>query len=112
MANSPQDPNVLGLLQGALSQAEAIQVRIAAGEEVTERELNDLAHLLATQMEEVRVKLESEFGPIDPDALDAQMKQDLSPEDYSEWAAGERERLQFKKEFGLASPSSIPGGLN
>lgn len=88
--------NVQNLLQGALDQAEALQKRIAAGEDIGEQELTTLASLLATQMEQVRSQLEAVFGPIDPDALRARMKDALSPEEYEEWLIGENERLKLK----------------
>jgi multidrug efflux pump subunit AcrA (membrane-fusion protein) len=101
------------LLQGALAQAEALQARIESGEEIEEKELTALARMLATQMEEVRGKLESAFGPIDPDVLRARMKIDLSPEEFEEWEAGEQERVHFRNEFAKEQPiRSQLGDLN
>ena len=103
----PEEPlaDTMGkLLQDAIVQAEALQARMEAGEEIDEEEITMLARLLATQMEEARSMLESVCGPVDPEELKANLKATLSPEEYQEWLEGEEERLKFRAEYAAEKP--------
>jgi len=101
MADKPIDPNLEGVLQDALAGAEALKSRIEAGEDIDEKELTTIARLIATQMEEARAMLESLVGPVDHEALKANLKAKLSPIEYAEWLASEEDRLKFRSELAL-----------
>ncbi|MDR3690667.1 MAG: hypothetical protein P4L46_14915 [Fimbriimonas sp.] len=92
------------LLAGALQQAEKLQARIEAGEEIDEKELTALSRVIATQIEEVRSRLEAALGPIDGEALRERLQTNLTPEEFAEWEAGEAERRKFRDEFALEQP--------
>ncbi len=98
------NPEIHSLLQEAISQAESLQARIHAGESIDEKELEVLARVLATQMEEVRNRLEQVVGPVDPEELRLQMQKSLSDEEYTQWLQGEAERTRFRQEFAAESP--------
>ena len=109
MSDPTSEKNFGGVLEKALAEAEALQARIEAGEAIAEEEIQQLARLLATQMEEARSLLESVVGPVDPEALKAHLKVKLSPEEYEQWLAGEEERLKFQAEnTGHSLPTSEP----
>lgn len=99
MADENLADDLTSNLSAAKSTLEFLQARIMAGEEVDEKELTMLARMIATQIEEVRSRLEEAVGGRDPEELREAMKQRLSPEEYAEWLAGERERLEFREEF-------------
>jgi phytoene/squalene synthetase len=100
MPKDTVESNLEGVLQEALSRAELLKKRIEAGEDIDETEIQAIARLIATQMEEARSMLEKVVGPVDHEQLKANLKAKLSPREYEEWLAAEEERRKFQSEFG------------
>jgi hypothetical protein len=86
------------LIRKTNEEAEALKARLEAGEEIDEKELIALARQMATQIEMARAMLESMVGPIDPQQMHAKMEADLSPQEYQNWVATEKDRAAFREE--------------
>ena len=105
MTEDPITGSLDSVLQGALAGAEALKARIEAGEDIPETELEAIAKLIANQMEQARAMLEAVVGQVDHEALKANLKAKLSPEEYANWLAAEEDRSEQKATF-LAKESA------
>jgi hypothetical protein len=92
-------------LDEALKVLEELSDRIAAGEEIDDKELAIKARTIAEQMEEVRLALEKAVGPIDRETLREQLRQSLTPEEYSEWLATEPDMMEFRRQYQEQRPA-------
>lgn len=96
MADNLLAQDLESVLQRAIMGAEALKARIEAGEEIAEHELENIAKLIATQMEQARTMLETVVGGVDHEALKANLKAKLSTEEFESWLAAEEERLKTR----------------
>jgi hypothetical protein len=99
MADEDLTQELGGGLEKAMLAMQEIQRRLDTDGELDEKELTMLSRMVASQIEEVRAKLEEAIGPMDADYLRKAMEQELSPTEYQEWLQREEDRREFRDEF-------------
>ena len=83
----PEPADVIkDLLHSATQDAEALQSRLEAGEDVPDEELNSIARSVAERIEEANRMLKEMIGPIDTALLREKMVENMTPEEFEEWS--------------------------
>jgi hypothetical protein len=101
VADQPTDA-VKDLLVKATRDAEALQARLEAGEDVPEEEMTAIAKAVAEAIEEANAKLREMIGPMDSALLREKIVENMTPEEFEQWtednAALQEYRAQKEKE--------------
>lgn len=92
MPSSDAD-EISALLKKATKDAEGLQARLDAGEDVTEEEMTSIARAVAEAIEDANEKLRSMLGPIDSALLREKIVENMTPEEYEQWSI-DNEALQ------------------
>jgi hypothetical protein len=96
----PDSPTELikGLLHEATQNAEALQSRLEAGEDVSEDEMMAVAKGVAEAIEEANSRLRAMLGPIDTALLREKVVENMTPEEFEQWSEDNAELQAYRAE--------------
>ena len=90
-------PNeIQAILQKATHDAEALQARMEAGENVTEEEMTAVAKAVAEAIEEANAKLRAMIGPMDTALLREKIVENMTPEEFEQWTIDNAALQEYK----------------
>ncbi len=82
----PEADEIRDLLDKATKDAEQLQSRLEAGEQVSEEEMTLVAKGVAEALEETNAKLRAMLGGMDSALLREKMVEKMTPEEFEQWS--------------------------
>jgi hypothetical protein len=89
---------IKGLLSKATQNAEALQARLEAGEDVSDEEMTRIAKAVAEAIEEANAKLRAMVGPIDTALMREKIVENMTPEEFAEWIEDNAALQEYRSE--------------
>src|SRR5690348_1232313 len=98
------------LLEKATQDAEALQKRLEAGEDVTDDEMTAIAKGVAEAIEAANARLRDMLGPIDTALLREKMVERMTPEEFEAWSEENAALHEYRAEKAQETAKEQPLG--